>query len=158
MSYSSNHVMVNKMTDTLQMTFSKAFLKRMFASWFLSNFVLKGPTYDKLTVKHLIAWCRYQVITWTKVDQDIWRHWGSLISINTLGPRQNGRHFPDDIFKCIFLNENIWISIKFSLKFVPKGTINNIAALVQMMAWCLLGDKPLSEAMMVYFIDAYMRH
>ena len=26
--------------------------------------------------------------------------------INTLRPRQNGRHFPDDIFKCIFLNEN----------------------------------------------------
>ena len=24
----------------------------------------------------------------------------------------------DDIFKCIFLNENIWISIKISLKFV----------------------------------------
>ena len=28
---------------------------------------------------------------------------------NTLRPRQNGRHFPDDIFKWIFLNENIWI-------------------------------------------------
>ena len=25
----------------------------------------------------------------------------------------------DDIFKCIFLNENVWISIKISLKFVP---------------------------------------
>ena len=24
-----------------------------------------------------------------------------------------------DIFKCIFLNENVWISIKISLKFVP---------------------------------------
>ena len=29
----------------------------------------------------------------------------------------------------------IWISIKISLKFVPKGTINNILALVQIMAW-----------------------
>ena len=27
-------------------------------------------------------------------------------NINTLRPRQDGRHFPDDIFKCIFLNEN----------------------------------------------------
>ena len=42
----------------------------------------------------------------------------------------NGRHFPDDIFKCIFLNENVFISIKISLKFVPKGQINNIPALV----------------------------
>ena len=42
----------------------------------------------------------------------------------------NGRHFPDDIFKCIFLNENVLISIKISLKFVPKGQINNIPALV----------------------------
>ena len=42
----------------------------------------------------------------------------------------NGRHFPDDIFKCIFLNENVSISIKISLKFVPKGPFNNITALV----------------------------
>ena len=50
--------------------------------------------------------------------------------INTLRPRQNSRFFPDDIFKCIFLNENVWISIKISLKFVPKGPINNILPLV----------------------------
>ena len=54
-----------------------------------------------------------------------------------------------DIFKCIFLNENVWISIKISLKFVPKGLINNIPALVQIMVWRRLGDKPLSEVMMV---------
>ena len=30
----------------------------------------------------------------------------------------------------IFLNENVWIQIKISLKFVPKGLINNILALV----------------------------
>ena len=46
-------------------------------------------------------------------------------------------------------NENVWISIKISLKFVPKGPINNILALVQMMAWCRPGDKPLSELMLV---------
>ena len=51
-------------------------------------------------------------------------------SNNTLRPRQDGRRFPDDIFKCIFFNENAWISIKISLKFVPKGQINNIPALV----------------------------
>ena len=58
-------------------------------------------------------------------------------------------HFPDDIFKCIFLNENVWISIKISLKVVPKVQINNIPTLVQIMAWCRPGDKPLSEPMMV---------
>ena len=69
--------------------------------------------------------------------------------INTLRLRQNGCHFPEDIFKYIFLNENTWISIKISLKFVPKGSNNNIAALVQIMAWCRPGDKPLSELMTV---------
>ena len=42
-------------------------------------------------------------------------------TINTVRQRQNGRHFPDDIFKCIFLNESVWISINISLKFVPEG-------------------------------------
>ena len=45
-----------------------------------------------------------------------------------------GRHFEDDIFKRIFLNANVWILIKILLKFVPKGPINNITALVQKMA------------------------
>ena len=57
--------------------------------------------------------------------------------------------FPDDIFKWIFLNENVWILIKISLKFVPGGTINHIPALLQMRAWNRLGDKQLSDLMMV---------
>ena len=71
------------------------------------------------------------------------------VLLNTLRPRQNGRHFADDIFKCIFLNENVWIPIQISLKFVPKSPINNIPALVQMMVWRRPGAKPLSEPMMV---------
>ena len=70
-------------------------------------------------------------------------------AFNTLRPWQNGRHFPDDIYKCMFLNENVWISLKISLKFIPKGPINNIPALVQIMAWRRLGDKPLSEPIVV---------
>ena len=69
--------------------------------------------------------------------------------LNTLRPRQNGRHFTDDIFKWIFLNENVYIPIKISLKFVPQGPINNIPELVQIMAWRRPGDKPLSGPMMV---------
>ena len=67
--------------------------------------------------------------------------------INTL--RQNCHHFADKIFKYIYFNENVWISLKISLKFVPKFWINNISALVQIMASRLPGDKPLSESMLV---------
>ena len=72
-----------------------------------------------------------------------------LLVINTLRPRKHGRHFSDYTSKCIFLNENVIISIKISLKFVPKGPINNIPVLVQIMAWRRPGNKPLSEVMMV---------
>ena len=55
----------------------------------------------------------------------------------------------DNVFKCIFLNENVQILFKISLKFDPEGQINNIPPLVQIMAWSQPGDKPLSEPMMV---------
>ena len=54
-------------------------------------------------------------------------------------------------WKCIFLNENVLISIKISLKFIPMGPINNIPTLVHIMAWRRPGDKPLSEPMVVRF-------
>ena len=79
--------------------------------------------------------------SWLKMT---WHHF-----VNTLRPRQNRRHFADDIFKCIFLNENVWILINISLKFVPKRSIDHIPALVQIMAWRRPGDKPLSEPMMI---------
>ena len=72
-----------------------------------------------------------------------------LTWFNSLRLRQNGRHFADDTFKRIFLNENVGIWIKISLKFVHKGPVNNITALVQIMAWRRPGDKPLSEPMVV---------
>ena len=69
--------------------------------------------------------------------------------LNTLRPRQmdaiSQTTFPN-AFSC--LNENVWIPIKISLKFVPKCPINNIPAMVQIMAWRRPGDKPLSEPMM----------
>ena len=75
--------------------------------------------------------------------------YGILCQNITLRPRQNGRHFADDTFKRIFLRENVRISIKISLNFVPKSPIDDIPALFQMMAWRQPGDTPLSEAMMV---------
>ena len=71
------------------------------------------------------------------------------VIINTLRPTQNGCHFANDIFKCISLNENVQISSKISLRVVPKDPINNMSLLVQVMAWCWQGNKPLSKSMMV---------
>ena len=79
--------------------------------------------------------------------------------INPLRPRQNGSHFAGDTLNRIFLNENFRISIKISLKFAPKGPIDNIPALVQIMAWRRPGNKPLSEPMMIISLThIYMRH
>ena len=78
---------------------------------------------------------------------------------HTLRPRQTGRHFADDIFKCIFLNENIFLILNIiSLKYVPYGLINNRAALVQIMTWGPTGDKPLFESMVLCFTDVFMHH
>ena len=92
----------------------------------------------------------------------LWRHRKVMVSllassgsqitssfVNSLRSRRNEQHFADDIFKRIFFNENVWIPIEISLKFVPKGPINNIPALVQIMAWCRPGDKSLSEPTLV---------
>ena len=70
-------------------------------------------------------------------------------TFNTLRPRQDGRHFADDSFTCIFFNENCCIWIKFSLKYISKGPIDNNRALVQIMAWRRSCDKPLYEPMMI---------
>ena len=72
-------------------------------------------------------------------------YWNVSRLLNTLTPRWNRCHFADGIFKYIFLNENVWILIEISLKFVPGGSINNIPVLIQVMARRRQGDKPLSE-------------
>ena len=73
----------------------------------------------------------------------------STFMIKTSRLRQNGCHFADNAFKCILFNENIWISNIICLKFGPQGVIDNIPALVQIMAWCRPGNKPLSEPMII---------
>ena len=77
-------------------------------------------------------------LCWNRIEHKL-AHWGR---------DKMGRYFADT-FKRIFMNKNVRISINISLKFVPKGLINNIPALVQIMAWRRPGDKPLSEPMMV---------
>ena len=60
---------------------------------------------------------------------------------NSYPPGQNGRHFIDDIFRGNFVNEKNCILMKISLKFAPRGPIdNNSSALVQIMPCRLFGD------------------
>ena len=88
-----------------------------------------------------------QVTFWLKVSISSISALVPVSFLNSLRPRQNGRRFAD-VFKSIFLNENVWILLNISLKFVPKVWINNIPAFVQIMAWHRSGDKPLSEPTM----------
>ena len=74
----------------------------------------------------------------------------------TSPPGRNGCVFADDIFRCILVNEKFCISVKDSLNFVSWGSIDNDPALVQIMAWCRIADKPLSEPMLTWFTDEYM--
>ena len=54
--------------------------------------------------------------------------------VDTLGPKPSGRNCADGTFKRIFLNENVRISIKIWLKFIPKAPADNIPALLLIMA------------------------
>ena len=79
-------------------------------------------------------------------------------SVDSSPPGQNGCHFADNIFKCMFMNEKFYILIRISLKFVPKGADDNKSVSVQVMAWCRTGNKPLPEPMLTLFTGAYIRH
>ena len=85
---------------------------------------------------------------------DIWQ----LLRRLALRSAQNGHLMWDDIFKCIFVNEKFRIWIEISLNFVPKGPIDNNPALVKIMAWHRIRDKPLSEPMSTHFNDKQSGH
>ena len=120
------------------------------------------------TYLFILWWFEIQrkiVLNWVYITLDCVKYRHTRVLLNTFRPRQNGRHFPYDIFKRIFWNENVWILIKNSLTYVPKGPINNNPALLQIMAWrqtviwtyfglfsiAWLGAKPLSEPILDYF-------
>ena len=69
---------------------------------------------------------------------------------------QNGRHFADDIFKCIFVNQNVWILLKVSLKFIPKCqqyySIDSYNGLVLTSRQAMIWNNECK------ITDAYMRH
>ena len=100
--------------------------------------------------------------TWQKMQslfqyyrRSFWRSRNNFINSSAPGPK--GCHFADDICKCIFKNETFYILIRISLKFVLKCPIDNKSALVQVMAWCRIGDEPLPKAILIQSNEAYMR-
>ena len=114
---------------------------------------------DLLLINHVHAMLRIDILNFLHGAGKFWKSFYLHFdyndkfqtidcTFNTLRLRQNSRHFPDDIFKRIFLTQmfEFWL---ISLEFVPKGPVNNIPALVQIMAWRRPSDKPLSEAMLV---------
>ena len=98
---------------------------------------------DKSTLVKLMSF----LFQW-QLEQPCWVK-QVLANVNTSPPRTKWPPFTDDNFKGIFLNENVSTVIKISLKFVSTGPINNIPALIQIMAWHRTDDKPLSEPVMV---------
>ena len=66
--------------------------------------------------------------------------------------------FADGTFNGIFLKAICYDLIQISLKFVPKDPIDHKSSLVQVMAWCRTGNKPLHEPMMTLFIGDYIHH
>ena len=113
--------------------------------WLISFRFVSPLSMTKSTTRFNVIFSLMGLLAWSEIRRQQY----VSMAINSLRPRPNRRHFADDIFKCIFENENEWISPRISLKFVPKVRINNIPALVQIMAWRRPGDKPLSEPMMV---------
>ena len=64
-----------------------------------------------------------------------------MIHLTHLPLDQMASILADDIFICIFLNEDDGIPIQILPKYVPSGPINKKPGLVQVMAWRRIGDK-----------------
>ena len=110
------------------------------------------PGANELTHPSIDLWAesRFAPSQWetsllcNKVSHWLGANLESALDLHVCGEIADGKFIP-------FLPANVWISLKISLKFVPKGWIINIPVLVQIMAW-QPGDKPLSEPMMVSFL------
>ena len=86
------------------------------------------------------------------------RPWQRVCKLTHLPLDKMAAILADDIFKCIFLNENDKIPTPVSLNFVPDETYDNNPTLVQVMAWRRAGDKPSPDPMFIQFTGAYLRH
>ena len=73
-----------------------------------------------------------------------------VAQFNTLIPGQSGQHLVDNIYKCIFFDENYDILIKISPKLVPEIWTDNNSAMVHVMAWHQTGSKPIPESKLIW--------
>ena len=115
---------------------------------------IRPPWWDKEEPRHtevdVITRIQYSLIVLHILLVHLWMI--LLRKLTHLPPDKMAGISADDNFKCIFLNENFW------MKFVPRSPIHNKPGLVQVMAWCRRGDKPLPEPLLAQFTDACMRH
>ena len=66
-------------------------------------------------------------------------------AFNILRPRQDGQHLADDIFKFMFVNGEVAVTIKcIEFLFLMVHLTVIYPAVVRMMACCRTGDKSLS--------------
>ena len=92
-----------------------------------------GDCWHKSGCHHrcVVSWLGYRLVFIQYYCQGNWPGTGrEQDELNSSPLGQNGRHFTDDVLKCIFMNEMFCILIRISLKFVPKGLIDNNPALV----------------------------
>ena len=79
------------------------------------------------------------------ISRSLWRHcngynYSDASRINTLRPNKIVAISQTTFSTAFSWMKDVWMSIKISLRFVPKVQINNIPALVQIMHWCHPGD------------------
>ena len=92
--------------------------------------------------------CLFLIIHYIGVLTECRYWWLKFTSVIKQKSEQNGCHFDaDNIFRCIFLKENVCILIQFSENFVLRVLLDNKSALVQIMVWCPVGDMLFPELM-----------
>ena len=114
------------------------------------RFVPMGLIYNIPALVQIMAWAvpatSHYLKQWWLVHRRMYASLG--LSELTHWGRDEMDNISQQTFSNVLFNQNVWISIKISLKFVSKVLINNTQALVQIMAWWRPGDMSLSGPMM----------
>ena len=77
--------------------------------------------------------------------------------LNTLRSIQSGRLLVDDILKCIFLNENVHVSIKKFTDVCSQGSNWQYASICSD-SGLVLGTKSSSEPTMAFVVNPHIHH
>ena len=88
------------------------------------NYDKEKPIRDEYYIEDITAWSNFIAKYLNIIRKPMIRIQPNQ-RINTLRRRQRGQHFPE-ILECISLNQNAWISLTISMKYVPTIRINDI--------------------------------